>query len=99
MKVCFSPRGKRRAGAVAAWWRENRPIAPDLFDDELAQATDLLEATPKIGVVFDTKGADVVYRLLLRRTEQHLYYSLDEQDGVIMLLTIWGARRGRGPKL
>jgi hypothetical protein len=35
----------------------------------------------------------------LPKTEQHVYYALDEQAEVVMVLTIWGARRGRGPKL
>ena len=45
------------------------------------------------------KGADVIYRVLMRRTEQYLYYSLDEAAGIITVLTIWGSRRGRGPTL
>jgi hypothetical protein len=38
-------------------------------------------------------------RLLLPRTEQHLYYSVDKAGGVVRVITIWGARRGRPPRL
>jgi hypothetical protein len=30
---------------------------------------------------------------------QHVYYSIDEAGEVVVIRTIWGARRGRGPKL
>jgi hypothetical protein len=33
------------------------------------------------------------------RTEQHIYYTVDEASDVIVIETVWGARRGRGPKL
>ncbi len=84
---------------MTTWWRENRPAAPDLFDEELTRATELLTATPKIGVIYKTKKTDVIYRLLLQKTEQHLYYYVDGDAGEVVLLTVWGVRRGRGPKL
>jgi hypothetical protein len=58
-----------------------------------------LAATPKLGVVYHRPASDLIYRVLLPKTEQHLYYSIDEQADVVLVLTIWGARRGRGPKL
>jgi hypothetical protein len=41
----------------------------------------------------------VIYRLLLPKTEQHLYYYIDDNTQEIVVLTVWGVRRGRGPKL
>jgi hypothetical protein len=32
-------------------------------------------------------------------TEQHVYYTVDEAAGEIVIETVWGAPRGRGPKL
>jgi hypothetical protein len=38
-----------------------------------------------------------VRRTILRRTGYHLYYQLDEADHCVWILSIWHARRGRGP--
>ena len=99
MKVRYSPRAKRRATAIKKWWLANRPAVSDLFERELAQATEQLEATPTLRTIYGTIGGKVVMRLLLPKSEQHLYYSVDKEAGVIGLITIWGARRGRPPKL
>jgi hypothetical protein len=33
------------------------------------------------------------------KTEQHVYYTVDDAADEIVIETVWGARRGRGPKL
>jgi hypothetical protein len=40
-----------QAKAIDVWWRSNRLAAPDLFADELAQATSLISDLPKAGRV------------------------------------------------
>ena len=84
---------------VARWWRAHRPAIPYLFNEELKEVQEALSATPKLGVTYHRKGTDLIYRVLLPKTEQHLYYAIDDEAEVILVLTIWGARRGRGPKL
>ena len=99
MKVRFSPRARRRVKFVKRWWREYRPAAPDLFDDELAHAAELLAVTPRMGVIYRTEKGVVTYRLLLPKTEQHVCYYIDAADDEVVVVTVWGVRRGRGPKL
>jgi len=99
VKVWFTARARRRALLVASWWRANRPAAPDLFEQELHEAKQTLGAHPLLGPVYETVGARVMRRLLLRESEQHVYYSVDESADTVVVHTIWGARRGRGPKL
>lgn len=99
MKVRVTPRARQRLKSVKRWWRANRPAAPTLFDDELAKAMALLAVTPRMGVIYRTKNGDVIYRLLLRKTEQHVYYYVDDKAREVVVLTVWGVRRGRGPKL
>jgi plasmid stabilization system protein ParE len=99
LKVRFSPRARRRAATINKWWRANRPAVPDLFDRELAEITGKLAATPTLGTIYATICGELVMRLLLPRTEQHLYYSVDKAGGVVRVITIWGARRGRPPRL
>ncbi len=38
-------------------------------------------------------------RLLLPRTEQWLYYAVRPKQQLIVVQTLWGARRGRDPNL
>jgi len=42
---------------------------------------------------------ETVWRILLPRTEQHVYYSVNDTADEVVIETIWGARRGRGPQL
>ncbi len=99
MKVWFTPRARRRALLVGAWWRANRPAAPKLFEQELADAKQRLSVQPNLGHVYEIVGDRTMRRLLLPKSEQHLYYSVDETTETVAVITIWGARRGRGPKL
>jgi hypothetical protein len=41
----------------------------------------------------------VIRRRLLPRTEQHVYFVADIENDLITVLRVWGARRGRGPRL
>lgn len=99
MKVFFTARARRRAGIVATWWRQNRPAAPDLFEDELEAATRRLEGQPVLGLVYANVRGRAVYRLLLPQSAQHLYFSVNGAAERVVVHTIWGARRGRGPAL
>lgn len=33
------------------------------------------------------------------KTEQHVYYTVDDAAAEVIIETVWGARRGRGPTL
>ncbi|HVJ20054.1 MAG TPA: type II toxin-antitoxin system RelE/ParE family toxin [Polyangiaceae bacterium] len=99
MKVRFSPRAQRRVKIVAKWWRENRPAAPTLFDDELQAAIERLKRQPTLGLEHDIVDSKIVRRILLATSAQHVYYVVDEERGIIVIYTVWGARRERTPKL
>ena len=99
MKIRFTPEGRQRARAAAVWWRNNRPDTRDLFGQELAEAQAKVLATPTLGIFYRTVRGMVIRRILLPKTEQHFYFSVAEDAGVILVHMIWGARRGRPPKL
>jgi plasmid stabilization system protein ParE len=84
---------------INKWWRANRPAASDLFERELTEVTKSLAATPTLGTIHDTVRGKTVLRLLLARSEQHLYYSVDKKAAEVRVITVWGARRGRPPRL
>ena len=60
------------------------------------ELSDALEQTPTLGCKynFDRKTAR---RLLLRRTHYHVYF-VPEGDHIVVV-AVWSAFRGRGPKL
>ncbi len=99
MNVRFTPRALRRARIVTSWWRTHRTKAPDLFERELALAIQRLAADQNVGLVYSTTEGRVVRRLLLSKSEQHVYYAVDEDTQTVIVLNVWGARRGRAPRL
>ncbi len=98
MKVRFTLEAQSRVRTVGTWWRKHG-IAVDLFERELAEVQEKVLATPTLGVTYRTVRGRVILRILMPKTQQHFYYSVDSHEDVIVVHTIWGARRGRGPKL
>jgi hypothetical protein len=97
MRFRFTPRAASEADREQAWWREHRPKAPDLFDEELEQAIGQIVHGPTVGTIYPCGFPDVVRRVLLTKTKNHVYFTV--YDGEIVILSIWGAPRRRGPKL
>jgi plasmid stabilization system protein ParE len=90
---------RQQADRIDRWWRENRPSARDLFARELAEARALLAATPDVGSPYIERQGVLVRRLLLPRTQHHVYYEVNREHDAVMILAVWGAPRGQGPKL
>lgn len=99
MKVKFTPRGDLRTQRAVAWWRKNRPDTSELLTEELAQAVEDLETIPHFGTPHPTAGRPQLMRLMLEKTKCHVYFEVDEKKAEIRVLMIWGAPRGREPKL
>jgi hypothetical protein len=97
MNVRFTPRALSEAERLKTSWRKSRPSAPNLFDDEVALAVEQLRTSPSIGASYPSRFGWLVRRLLMPKTKNHLYYVI--REGEIVLLSVWGAPRGRGPKL
>jgi hypothetical protein len=70
-----------------------------LFDQELEEALRLLLVMPNAGVTYPTIKRPELRRLLLPKTEFHVYFGLERAGTVIATHSVWGARRGRSPKL
>lgn len=99
MKVRFSPQANARFDAINSWWRSNRDKAPERFDQEVAEAIELLATSPKIGQLYRVTGDVEIRRVLLKKTRQHLYYRVDSERQLVEVVTIWGTVRGQGPPL
>jgi hypothetical protein len=97
MKLVFTPEADEQAEESDLWWRANRPKAPGLFASELAAAKAFIVNTPKLGKVYAVLDCQQMRRVLLHKTGHHVYYTIEPD--VITVHSVWGAPRGRGPKL
>lgn len=97
MKVELSDRALREMQRIDLSWRA-RASSPDVFLDELEKLVEWIESTGVIGPVYDAKAKRRVHRLLLEKSGYHLYLARKSED-LIVVVSIWSARRRRGPTL
>lgn len=98
MNIFFTPRARARVRGIDAWWREHRPEAPNLFDEELEAAQLHIATESHLSSPWRVVGGMLIRRVLLEKTRQWLYYSVEGDDQIIVH-TVWGAQRGSEPEL
>ena len=81
LTVAFTARATKQTRRALRWWRENRPGAPDLLEQELRSVLALVAAAPMLGAVARDKRVSEVRRVLLRRTRYHVYYRVQVAAG------------------
>jgi hypothetical protein len=99
VRFVITPKVRRQVERARAWWERHREKAPGPFAEELAEAENHLRAAPESGELWRIRGKRTIRRWLLRKTAQHLYYVYSPEHDEILVLALWGARRGRGPRL
>jgi len=99
MKLFFTPQAERQAAEMDFWWREHRPGARDLFARELAEARALITSASAAGATYSTRSGKPYRRVFMPRTKNHVYFEVDEARDLVIVHAIWGAPKGRGPKL
>ena len=97
MKVLVTKRAQAQIDRAAAWWDDNRTLAPEAFDEDLAEAFSLLSIEPAIGAPVLNARTPSVKRLHLARIHYFLYYRV--RDDEIHVLQIWHTSRGGNPRL
>jgi plasmid stabilization system protein ParE len=98
VKTRFTGPARRQADRIDRWWRENRPALAGLFARELDGARQRIGDAPEAGTPYAERQGIVVRRVLLPQTRNHVYYEVDRENAVVMILAVWGAPRGQGPK-
>jgi plasmid stabilization system protein ParE len=91
----IAPRAERQIRRIQAWWRVNRPAAPTLFAEELADALESVTALPSQGTTYRELGGVPIRRLLLHRSRYHILFSFDTRRDVVSLRAVWREARGR----
>jgi len=99
VRIRFTRRAELSIERIDDRWRAHRLAAPDLFWTELSDAVALLQLSPERGARYKTRKGNRVHRVLLPKTDYHVYFEIDRDAALIMILVVWGARREHGPKL
>lgn len=73
------------------------PGGLDLFTEEVADLFALLPLFPELGRPYPHPQIPLLRRALLRATKHHVYYQYDKK--AVTVISVWGAVRGRGPRL
>ena len=97
MEVRVTKRAQAQIDRAALWWDQNRPLAPEAFDKELAEAFSLLSVEPGIGPPVSNTRTQDLRRLHLARIHYHLYYRV--RRGQVEVLSLWHTSRGAGPSV
>lgn len=96
MRSIISGRAKRELQRLDKWWRENRDYK-DVFIDEFEHTVMTIEDMPNIGRRYRTSRGNEVLCVLMPTTRFHIFYVIE--GDVVKIASVWGAERGRGPKL
>ena len=95
--VIVAPEAERQIRAVDAGWRDKRPAAPDLFEQEFRDAVATLATHASIGRRVTHPDVRGLRRSLLRHTRYHVYDVATEHR--VLVHAVWSAVRGSGPDL
>jgi ParE toxin of type II toxin-antitoxin system, parDE len=99
VKIQIGRRARHQVERASSWWHANRPSSPLIFDDEFEHALELLLVSPSSGVPYPTRRRPTLRRLLLPKSGYHVYFSLERRETLTVIHAVWGARRGRSPRL
>ena len=81
-----------------AWWEQHRVKAPRLFVQELAAiVAKLRDGADEERQRYAARGGRIIWRILMPKTGNHVYYRLDETAREVEILLVWNAAAGKSP--
>jgi len=100
VRVRFTPEARLAVREKRAWWEQHREKAPRLFVEELAAVVaKLREGTDKEHQQYAARSGRIIWRLLMPRTRNHVYYRVSEAARDVEILMVWNAVAGATPDL
>lgn len=97
LTVRVKPRAERQIERAAAWWKENRPVAPGAIRSDLKAALEALVEQPGIGTCVENARDPETRRLYLARTRYFVYYRPRGQ--YLEVVAFWHSSREHGPSV
>lgn len=96
MKVLLTEGAAREFQIAAEWWRENRPLAPTLFESEFSVQVRRLADFPFSGAAVLNRRLRGLRRLSLSESRYHVFYRVDIASQKVWVVRIWHmSRRAR----
>jgi plasmid stabilization system protein ParE len=99
VKLRIGKKAQRQTARIEQWWVQNRAAQAALFIDELEATFRHICNVRIAGVGWPTPRHPTLRRILMPRSQNHLYFVIDERSQTVDVLAIWGAPRGTTPKL
>ncbi len=100
MRVRFTPEARLAVREKRAWWEQHREKAPRLFVQELATiVAKLRNGEDDERQQFAARGGRIIWRALMPKTRNHVYYHVNEAAGDVEILLVWNAVAGATPDL
>lgn len=87
----------RQIREAEAWWRSNRPAAPNAIGQELQSAFLLIASQPQAGGRATNVKLPNVRRVFMPRIKYHVYYHVIGDPPYVEVVAFWHARRGSDP--
>jgi plasmid stabilization system protein ParE len=85
--------------AAAKWWIKNRTAAPAAFAQDLESAFSLIEQFPYAGEEISHRRISGLRRVLLGRSQYHLYYAVYLSERIVEVFALWHSSRGKPPRI
>jgi plasmid stabilization system protein ParE len=98
-QIRILPEAEEQLTAIRAWWRRNRREHPDLVREELAEAVRTLASFPVAGVEHRARGRGPMRKLLLPRSQYHVFYRVFADESAVEIFAVWRTSRGKGPPI
>lgn len=100
MRVRFTPEARIAIREKRAWWEQHHEKAPRLFVEELAAVVaKLREGAEQERQQYAARSGRIIWRLLMPKTRNHIYYRVNEAGRDVEILLIWNAVAGATPEL
>jgi hypothetical protein len=100
VRVRFTPEALLAIREKRAWWQEHRKEAPRLFAEELgAIVAKLRSGTDADRQKYAARGGHIIWRVLMPRTRNHVYYRVLDAGGDVEVLLVWNAIGERTPDI
>lgn len=98
MRVRFTPEARLAVREKRTWWEQHRDKAPRLFVEELATVVaKLRHGADDERQQYAARGGRIIWRVLMPKTRNHVYYRLDEAAKEVEILLVWNAVAGTRP--
>ena len=91
MKLRITRRAHRRIKHEDDWWRENRPHAPDKLKLGLQRTYERILKAPKLTAPWGYEKGEPVWRIAVKETPHHVFYTVDDEAGEATIEYVHGA--------